>query len=207
MRVHPGGRAGSPAGRRTEGLRVKGRSARVVDEVLRVTLEELGRVGYVALRVEDVARESGVNKTTIYRRWATKSELVEAAIRSVKNTSEPPDTGSLREDLLTTGTEMIELCLNPARLGVIRMLHAEQLNPEVMAIRRSLRDESRQRRILMVERAIARGELPPGTDCQLLIEAVFAPLGARLFTMPEPVDRAYLEALIDLVLAGARAKR
>jgi AcrR family transcriptional regulator len=197
MRLH--------TGRRTEGLRVKGRSARVVDEVLRVTLEELGRVGYAALRVEDVARQSGVNKTTIYRRWPTKAELVDAAIREVKSVQAPPDTGSLREDLVTSALEMIALCASPERMGLIRMLHAEQQHPEVMAIRRALRDEHRARRQVMIERAIARGELPANANGPLIMEAIFSPLSARLITAPEPTDETFVRALVDLVLAGARA--
>ena len=197
MRVH--------TSRRTEGLRVKGRSARVVDEVLRVTLEELGRVGYAALRVDDVARQSGVNKTTIYRRWATKNELVDAAIRTVKNVQEQPDTGSLREDLITSARELIAVCGSPERMGIIRMLHAEQQHPEVMAIRRALREEHRARRQVMIDRAIARGELPVGANGPLILEAIFSPLSARLITAPEPTDEAFVCALVDLVLAGARA--
>jgi AcrR family transcriptional regulator len=197
MRLH--------TGRRTEGLRVKGRSARVVDEVLRVTLEELGRVGYAALRVEDVARQSGVNKTTIYRRWPTKAELVDAAIREVKNVQEPPDTGSLREDLVTAALDLIELCASPERMGLIRMLHAEQEHPEVRAIRRALRDEHRARRQLMIDRAIARGELPANANGPLILETIFSPLSARLITAPEPTDETFVRSLVDLVLAGARA--
>ena len=64
--------------RRTEGIRSRGRSARVVQEVLTATAEELGRSGYAALRIEDVAERAGVNKTTIYRRWPTKAALVKA---------------------------------------------------------------------------------------------------------------------------------
>jgi AcrR family transcriptional regulator len=192
--------------RRTEGLRVKGRSARVVDEVLRVTIEELGRVGYAALRFDDIARQSGVNKTTIYRRWPTKSELVDAAFRSVKRVQELPDTGSLREDLITSALEMITMCGSPERMGIIRMLHAEQQNPEVMAIRGKLRDESRARRHLMIDRAIARGELPASVNGALVLEAIFSPLSARLITAPEPTDEVWVRSLVDLVLAGARAQ-
>ena len=86
--------------RRTEGRRVHGRSARVVEDVLKATLEEIGRAGYEALRVEDVASRSGVNKTTIYRRWPTKVDLVSAAMRHLAPAPEPPETGSVRSDLL-----------------------------------------------------------------------------------------------------------
>ena len=63
--------------------RVGGRSARVVSAVLRMTLEVLGQEGYAGLRVEDVAARAGVNKTTIYRRWPTRADLVVAALTSL----------------------------------------------------------------------------------------------------------------------------
>src|ERR1700691_2906043 len=95
-----------PRGKRAAGgaqpvaVRAGGRSARVVSEVLRATAEELARVGYVALRMEDVARAAGVNKTTVYRRWPTKMQLVTERMRREGELCGPlPDTGSLREDL------------------------------------------------------------------------------------------------------------
>src|SRR4051812_35901624 len=86
--------------RRTENVRVQGRSARVVEAILQAVGEELGRVGYADLRIEDVATLSGVNKTTIYRRWPQKSELVTAAVERLTPVPEVYDTGSLRSDLL-----------------------------------------------------------------------------------------------------------
>src|SRR5882757_10372604 len=86
--------------RRTEGVRVKGRAARVVSDVLIATAEELSRVGYSSLRVEDVAARSGVNKTTIYRRWPTKPELVGAAVMSIKVPIEFAHTEDLQRDLV-----------------------------------------------------------------------------------------------------------
>ena len=73
-----------PKTRRTEGVLTGGRSARIVDGVLEATAEELSRVGYAALRVDEVAERSGVNKTTIYRRWPTKSDLVRATLEHFK---------------------------------------------------------------------------------------------------------------------------
>ena len=87
--------------RRTVGARTGGRSERVVRDVLRATIDELARSGYAALRVDDVAARAGVNKTTVYRRWPTKTDLVAAAIRASAGQHEPvPDTGSARRDLV-----------------------------------------------------------------------------------------------------------
>src|SRR5580658_6994043 len=97
MRVRPRAkRATRGAGR----VRTGGRSARIVADVLRATAEELARVGYTALRMEDVARAAGVNKTTVYRRWPTKVQLVtETMRREHEQRVVAPDTGSVREDL------------------------------------------------------------------------------------------------------------
>ena len=81
--------------------RAGGRSARVVDDVLNATLAELVRSGYGALRVEDVAHAAGVNKTTVYRRWATKMALVTDALKLERmRTRVDPDTGSLKGSYL-----------------------------------------------------------------------------------------------------------
>src|SRR5688572_4371387 len=93
------GLASSDGTRRTAGVRVRGRAADVVERVLTATGEELSRAGYAALRVEDVAARSGVNKTTIYRRWPNKAELVAAALREMTTQPAAIDTGSLRDDL------------------------------------------------------------------------------------------------------------
>jgi AcrR family transcriptional regulator len=191
--------------RRTEGRRVGGRSARVVDLVVKATLDELGLVGYAALRVEDVARRSGVNKTTIYRRWPSKIDLVAAAVRAVRPDEDAPaDTGELRGDLLALVAELHALVETPSRMAIARLLHAEQQHPEVDELKRSLRAESMRRRELVIARALARGELPVGSDASLLAEVIFTPLVMRLIVLGLPVDQGYAEQVIDLVLGGAR---
>ena len=190
--------------RRTEGVRTRGRSARVVSEVLRTALEELGRVGYAALRVEDVASRSGVNKTTIYRRWPTKAELVAAALRQWAEEPEVPDTGSLRTDLLLMAERSVAMTASPLGQGLVRTIQAERTSPEVEALTRMLRNENRKRRVAMVERAIERGELPAGTNAMLVVEVVFATIYSRVITYRESADEVFLRSVIDLVLEGAR---
>src|ERR1700735_2678167 len=68
-------------GRATRRQRVGGRSERVVEDVLAPAAKELARRGYASFRIEDVASAAGVNKTTVYRRWPTKADLVCAGIR------------------------------------------------------------------------------------------------------------------------------
>lgn len=190
--------------RRTEGVRVKGRAARVVSDVLIATAEELSRVGYASLRVEDVAARSGVNKTTIYRRWPTKPELVGAALRAVWESPEVPDTGSLRSDLLTSLKKTAAFAMSPIGRGLTRVIQVERAHPELEPIARSLREDFRNLREVLVQRGIERQELPPSTDVRFVTDLVAAPIFYRLFTEGEAIDTGFIENVIDVVLCGVR---
>lgn len=193
------------APRRTEGVRVQGRSARVVELVLRTTVEELGRVGYASLRVEDVAARSGVNKTTVYRRWPTKSELVAAALERLKPEEQVSDSGALRDDLFVMLRDMVSRAQTPLGRGIVRMIQAERADPEVADLIRQMRLRGDAVRRRVFERAIERGELPSGCDTSLLTEFVMGPLVARVVHRGVDADDRFLRALIDTVVAGAKA--
>jgi len=190
--------------RRTEGVRIKGRAARVVSDVLIATAEELSRVGYGALRVEDVAARSSVNKTTIYRRWPTKPELVGAALRAVWQSPEVPDTGSLRSDFVASLTKTATFAMSPIGRGLTRVIQVERAHPELEPIARALREDLRSLREELVQRAIDRGELPPDTNARFLHDMMTAPIFWRLFSDGETVDTAFIESVVDVVLSGVR---
>jgi AcrR family transcriptional regulator len=201
-RKAPHARAGS-----TRAVRTGGRSARVVDDVLRATLAEIDRVGYVALRIEDVAARSGVNKTTIYRRWPTKPELVGAAVLAVKGAAAIEDTGDLERDFTKSFVDSLCHAGAPEVRGLLRMVQLEGDNAEVNVLVRELREVNAAVRRERLRLAVHHGELPRGTDIELvqtvLTSAVFSPLlrlGDRV--PPEQVAR-----IVGLVLAGARATR
>ena len=192
--------------RRTEGVRVKGRAARVVSDVLTATAEELSRVGYAALRVEDVALRSGVNKTTIYRRWPTKPELVGAALRAVWEPPDVPDTGSVRGDFIASLAKTAAFAMSPIGRGLTHVIQLERAHPEVEPSARGLREEYRKLREQLVNRAIQRGELAAEVDPRFVSDLMSAPIFSRLFTDGESVDASFIEAVVDVVLTGLRER-
>jgi uncharacterized protein len=192
--------------RRTVGLRPRGRAERVVHLVLRTVANELTRVGYALLRVEDIAARSGVNKTTIYRRWPTKPELVAAALAEVAAKAAPTDTGTLRGDLRESLLEVLAQGDQPLGRGLMRLLQSDRTVPEVDALAHRLRDEQHQRRVALVERGIARGELRADIDPHLVVDLVTAPVLRRVFTFGDAVDEDYIDRVLDVVLAGARGR-
>ena len=184
------------------------RGEAVVQGVLAATMEELGRAGYAALRIDDVAARAGVNKTTIYRRWPTKAELVRDAFsQSLKDKTQPPDTGSLRSDLVAMGRTFAEIAASAFGQGAMRTLLLEACDPEVMALCKALRKRHQAAPRAMLAAAVARGELSPGIDHMVLIDAFIGALHHKLFITNERVSPRFLEGLADLLLGGALARK
>lgn len=194
----------SIAPRRTEGKRVQGRSARVQEAVLEAALAELGRVGYVALRIEDVAAQSGVNKTTIYRRWPTKIDLVAAVLLHAKEPPSEFDTGSLEGDVRASLHEMRDRLYDPQHAAIVRVVMAERMQPEMNEIVVRMRARYRDVRQQIFVRAMERGEISKDADTNALVEFMSAPLVVKIVHQGATVDDAYLEQLTQVVCAGAR---
>jgi len=191
--------------RRTRGAQRTGRAARVVSSVLRATGEELSRVGYAALRVEEVAERAGVNKTTIYRRWPGKAELVADAIREYVGGQAPlPDTGSLRGDLIAYLTDLASGRQSPEIRGILSTL-TSRTEPTVETLARELRLAERGRRTELIQRGIERGELPRTVNAEILGDLFSAPVLRKILNLGEEVERSYIEYVVDITLAGAAA--
>jgi AcrR family transcriptional regulator len=191
--------------RRTQGIRVHGRAARVTETVLHAVVEELGRVGFTALRFEDVASRAGVNRTTIYRRWPTKVSLVTDAILAYKSAPQVESTGSLREDLFDVMKASVAYASSPLGRGIVRMMLTERDDAGVARTAALLRAERLRATTELVEKGIARGELPRGTNAALVADLAAAPIMGRVILRREAVTEAYIRKVIDVVLAGARA--
>jgi AcrR family transcriptional regulator len=157
--------------------------------------------------MEGVARRSGVNKTTLYRRWGTKEELILDALLELGERRVPiPDTGSLRGDLLTVAREIVASVSTPEANAVVRAAAAEpDENSKLVAavrqfwtVRFALLGE-------IVTRAVARGELPAGTDPKPVIEGLLGGIYLRVLVTREPLDDEVLVGLADWLTRAASA--
>jgi AcrR family transcriptional regulator len=186
----------------TRGLRPGGRSARVVESVLDSTRAELARVGYLRLSIEAVASKAGVNKTTVYRRWPTKASLVVAAIAGALVFEVAPEQASLRDDLLTLAFRLDRWLRTPEGTAVTRGLAMELEFPEVLATTRAARLQVKEQWTAAVKRAIARGEIPAGTDPDLIFELLTGTMVDAFVRVTHVVDDRFLTGLVDLVVTG-----
>lgn len=177
----------------------------VVQDVLGATRDELTRVGYRALRIEDVATRANVNRTTIYRRWPSKVDLVRATLQWMfaEIPDIEPDTGSFRGDLLVVAREMLTFMLSPNGQVMIRMVMAEGAEPELRAIMEDLRREKDALLRQMFARAKARGEIREELRQELLLSMLVGGVHHRIFALcvdPVVID---IEEHVDLLLSGA----
>jgi AcrR family transcriptional regulator len=188
------------AGRRLGRPRDEGARA----AILTATMDVLGEVGFGRLTIDAVAARAGVGKATIYRRWDSKERLTLDAISNAKRVDGPvPDTGSLREDLIEVYQGMLDRVGDPANSAVVAGLMAEAaLNRELAAALADYISDRRERTRTVVRRGIERGELPAGTDVDLLMDLVGGPMLSRALLTMAPVDQELLTTLVDVVIGG-----
>ncbi|TMC68275.1 MAG: TetR/AcrR family transcriptional regulator [Chloroflexi bacterium] len=181
-----------------------GRSARIRQAVLDAAFAELGEKGYGGLSIEAVALRSGVAKTTVYRRWPTRDELVADALDSRSDRNEPvPDTGSLRGDLkeFCEGVRA-KLTSNHGKAMLKSLVAAVDQSPEITNTVERFWRERRDVGGHLIERWIRRGVMRPETDADVLVEAILAPIYLRVLLPGGPLTGDVLERFIDLALDG-----
>lgn len=192
--------------RRTRGV-LGGRSERVVQQVLTATVAELAASGYRAFRMDAVSAAARVNKTTIYRRWPGKKPLVAAAVEWMRRFVHDvplPDTGSLEQDLVGAFRRKVSFKDRVEGQAWARLL-AEKHDPEVSAVIGDAVKERSSAWYAMVTRAVARGELPAGTDPRLLLGMLGAIVDAWNARSRGTLKAELLEAAVRTVVAGARS--
>lgn len=169
-------------------------------------MQILEEAGYAALTIEGVAARSGVAKSTIYRWWSSKAELVMEAYGLVVAERMPtPDSGRLTEDLITFVTALYRVVEYPIRVRALRGLMAEaQLDPTFAEPFRGWVHSRREVLTAMFTRAIGRGELPAGLDVEHAVDLVFGPFWYRLLVEHLPVDPAEAPTHVHQLLHGLR---
>ena len=180
-----------------------GRNARVRAQILAATAELVARDGIAGFRYEDVAEIAGVHKTSVYRNWPDREELVvEALLRYAEDLATVADTGDIHRDLVdfllalagglaTPFGRTLERALQPGDRSDIAAL-TKILDQRVAALQRR------------VDTAVDRGEIPP-VDSAFLGEMISGPVHLIVNRGTRPFTRSDAERIVGVVLAGIRA--
>jgi len=170
-------------------------------ELLAVTLQLLQEHGYDRLTVDAVAATARASKATVYRRWPSKAELVLAAfIEGIRQVAVPPETGTLRGDLLRLGeivcqevgqhagtirAVLVEVCRNPALNDVMRRQFIEQRKALIHHVLRQ---------------AVDRGEIKESAISDELWDLLPGYLIFRSVIPNNPPTAETVQALVDDVI-------
>lgn len=171
-------------------------------------MAELAEVGYGRLSIEAVARRAGVGKTAIYRRWSNKLEMVLEIVSDVAGRSVPlPDTGSFTGDLQLLLMIVSRALQHRIASQIIPDLMAEaSRNPQIAeTLQKALRTHQQAVGEQLIGQAVARGELPAGTDPDLAVDLLLGPLYWRLAVARTPLPGDYLDKMIVVVTAALKA--
>ncbi len=173
--------------------------------ILQATLDLLAEVGYQSMSIEAIASRAGVGKTTIYRRYTSKEELVADAIESLRDDLAIPDSGSFWGDmdiLINNAAKKIDSPLGRQTLALI--ISTASSNPQFAEVYWTKYTKLRREAFVKIlERAKSRGEIHKDADVDLIIDLVSGSLYYALIFKPtaEPVE-AYMRRTMNLLLKG-----
>ncbi len=178
------------------------RSAASHQAILKATVELLSEVGFEAMSIEKISARAGVGKTTIYRRYSNKYELVADAIESMREEIFLPNTGSLWSDIDAIIENAAKITLTPlGRQAVAMIISSASSNPQfAQTYWEKYLQPRRQSFATVLERAKARNEVNPDLDAGLIFDAMSGIMFYSLIFPPTDSWTAHVSRALRLLL-------
>lgn len=192
------------------------RSAAADTAILLATRAALVELGWSKLSMGDVAARAGVAKTTLYRRWASKNELVVDAVAVIFDEIEIHDRGSLTADIEGVVLQFAALLERPETKTALMAVVAESTRDDALRdrIRTAIVDRQKGLVVKGRERAQARGELAYESDpevaarnADLIFDVIAGAVVHRTLVSAEPVDEEWARGFTSLLVAGLGANQ
>lgn len=193
-----------------EPRRGRPRSEEADRAILSAATELLAERGLGGMSMEEVAARAGVSKATVYRRWPSRGALALDAFLAEFQEQQPlPDTGSFHGDLLAALRGWIRsVTRTPAGRMLAGLVAEAQRDPALAAAwRERVIEPLRVRNMVLVRRAIERGEIPADTDSDVVLDLLFGSAYHRLLQGHRPLTDQFARRAVGLVVAGVTAAR
>lgn len=184
------------------------RSVEARQKALTAAQDVLGDLSVEGFTVEEVAKRSGVAKTTIYRHWQSGNTLMLDALDCMVHTFPVPDTGSLAGDLEVFMGEVLPVVSDPKLMKtMLGVLAAAVSDPEIAEIHQSMMAERMDPLRTMIEAAKERGELSTDLDTDLVIDVIEGPFFMRKMIRRQPIDESTICQMVDAIVSGLTSQR
>jgi AcrR family transcriptional regulator len=170
--------------------------------ILRAAVDEMAAVGYGGVTIESIAARAGVGKSTIYRHWPDKLDLIADAFETFHEQL-VPDLGDrpVRESLALLLGHLAEVVLDSTWSRCIpALIEGAERDPRVREFHHRYAAERRQALIDLIERGIDEGEVAPNVDPELATAALLGAIFYRRLWTASPLPPDATRELVDVVL-------
>lgn len=175
------------------------------DKMLRASAELLMDEGVLGFTVDEVSRRSGVAKTTIYRHFPTRNELLVAAVDGAIDVPETPDTGNLRDDVAAFLRSVRPIFADTSiRTLFFDLWSAGARDPELQRLQQAMMAERAGPTMTIYRRGLERGEISPDIDYPSALEVIEGPFIVRSLTRPEALADLDIDDLADRIAQRLR---
>lgn len=170
--------------------------------MLAQTYRLLTEVGIGGISVGEIARRSGVAKTTIYRQWPSRNALLLDACSQLGGIPAVPDTGTLAGDLAILLQSLAVALTSPGWPTVLpSIIDAAERDPETARIHQALHGGMMAPFYAVIERGRARGELMLGNNASEIVAALTGPLFYRRWFSREPIEDAFVASVLQTAMS------
>jgi AcrR family transcriptional regulator len=169
--------------------------------VLGVTAELLFERGLSGASVDEISRRSGVAKTTIYRHWPTRADLLRDACSTLSTPQDIPDTGGFESDVTALMTSLAKLLRSAKWTSVLpSIIDAAERDPDIADMYSKLQQGYSMPFEAVIQRAVRKGELPKDTDAAVLIAVLTGALFYRRWFSREPLTDAFAKQIVKRLI-------
>ena len=169
--------------------------------VLRHTSELLVEKGVSGVSVDEVARRSGVAKTTIYRHWRTRSELVIDACSLFTTSQLTPDSGSFERDITILLLNLVHLLKTATWPSVLpSIVDAAERDPNLAAVYAQIQHGHATPYLRVIERGKQKGQIAPALDGATIVAELVGPLFYRRWFSREALDEKFVKGVVRTVI-------
>jgi AcrR family transcriptional regulator len=185
-----------------EGSRKVGRprSAETGDRIVSAALDLIREQGPEGVNVATVAARSGVARTTIYRRFRDRRDLLQAALQPATEAGSPPEDASTRDKIAWVLTRTQEVLAGSIGLGGVAAVLADSDHEFSAALRASLQsalDPIHHQ----IDDDVAHRRLAPHVDADILVNLILGAYLAEIVRHPAPRP-GWLDRTADLLAAS-----
>jgi AcrR family transcriptional regulator len=171
------------------------------ERVLAITAELLFERGFSGASVDEISRRSGVAKTTIYRHWPGRAELLRDACSTISTPQGVPDSGKLEIDAKELMTNLAQMLRSAKWTSVLpSVIDAAERDPDIADMYTTLQQGYSAPFDTVIRRAMRRGELPAETDVPVLVASLIGPLFYRRWFSREPLSDTFAVQVVQQLI-------